>query len=220
MGASTRKTLQLLGATALVAAAVAACSPGDPLRSTGTYPIDVFQEMHYNQTMKAQEPPRFLPPVDSYPIEGGFIPVSAIEDVDSLENPLPADGITMRRGALLFQQNCAACHGFTADGDGPTGIILATYGINQPPAFGDGDGVVVVRQTATTELTPGRAYGSLSGGFGAMPAFEGLLTEEDRWALVTLIDASVADRQAQLDAIRSLPEEERTLELLSLRGEL
>ena len=28
--------------------------------------------MHYNQTVKSQEPPRFLPPEDSYPVEGGL----------------------------------------------------------------------------------------------------------------------------------------------------
>lgn len=214
-----RNTLLLLAA-AVVAVSVAACSPGDPFRSTGAYPIDVFQEMHYNQSQKAQEPPRFLPPEGSYPVEGGFIPVSAIEDVNALENPLPNDSLTMRRGALLFKQNCSACHGFTAAGDGPAGVILADYGINQPPAFGDGEGVVVVRTTATTELTPGNAYGSISGGFAAMPAFEGLLSETDRWALVTLIDATVAERQAALDAINALPEEERTLELLGLREQL
>ncbi len=214
------KPFQLLSAAVLLAAGAAACSPGDPGRSTGAYPIDVFQEMHYAQSLKSQEPPRFLPPEGSYPIEGGFIPVSAIEDVDSLENPLTADPLTLRRAALLFKQNCSACHGFTANGDGPAGVILATYGINQPPAFGEGDGVVVIRKTATTTLTPGNAFGSISGGFGAMPAFEGLLTETDRWALVALIDATVAERQTALDAINSLPEEERTLELLALRGQL
>ena len=78
----------------------------------------------------------------------------------------------------------------------------------------------MIRKTGTSELTPGNAFGSISGGFGAMPAFEGLLTETDRWALVALIDATVAERQTALDAINSLPEEERTLELLALRGQL
>ncbi len=216
----SRKTLALLAAAATAAVVAAACNPGDPFRSTGSYPIDVFQEMHYNQTLKAQEPPRFLPPEGSYPIEGGFLPVSVIDDVNALENPLPDGPMTMRRGALLFKQNCSACHGFTAAGDGPAGLILADYGINQPPAFGEGDGVVVVRTNGTTELTPGNAYGSISGGFAAMPAFEGLLSETDRWAIVTLLDAAVAARQAALESINDIPEEERTLELLGLRGQL
>ena len=53
-----------------------------------------------------------------------------------------------------------------------------------------------------------------------MPAFEGLLTEDDRWALVTLIDLTVAEREAALQGVNDIPEEERTLELLRLRGQL
>ena len=89
-----------------------------------------------------------------------------------------------------------------------------------PPAFGDGEGVVVIRDTGTTEVTPGGAFDSISGGKGFMPAFEPLLTEEDRWALVTLIDATVAQRQAALQSINDIPEEQRALDLLQLRGQL
>ena len=49
-----RNTFLLLTAAVLTASVAAACSPGDPFRSTGSYPIDVFQEMHYNQTQKSQ----------------------------------------------------------------------------------------------------------------------------------------------------------------------
>ena len=53
-----------------------------------------------------------------------------------------------------------------------------------------------------------------------MPAFEGLLSEADRWALVALLDAAVAERQAELQAVNGVPEEQRALELLRLRGQL
>jgi len=43
------------------------------------------------------------------------------------------------------------------------------------------------------------------------------LSEEDRWALVALIEAAAAERAAALDAINSLDEPERTLRLLELR---
>ena len=130
------KTLAFLSAALLVAVVAAACSPGDPFRSTGSYPIDIFQEMHYNQTQKAQEPPRFLPPEDSYPVSGGFIAVRDIEGIDEAENPMAGDAHAVRRGALLFKQNCSACHGDTAGGNGEVGAILATYGVTRPPAFG------------------------------------------------------------------------------------
>ncbi len=215
-----RNILLLLAAAILMASVAAACSPGDPFRSTGSYPIDVFQEMHYNQTVKSQEPPRFLPPEDSYPVEGGYISVSEIENVAELSNPLASDPLAMQRGALLFKQNCSVCHGLTGGGDGYVGGVLSDYGVTRPPAFGDGGGVVVIRDTGTTEVTPGEAFDSISGGKGFMPAFEPLLTVEDRWALVTLIDATVAERQAVLQSIDGIPEEQRTLDLLQLRGQL
>ena len=73
-----RKLFYLLPAL-LIFVLIAGCKPGDPFRSTGTYPIDIFQEMHYNQTYKAQEPPRLLPPSQSYPISGGYIRVADID---------------------------------------------------------------------------------------------------------------------------------------------
>lgn len=220
MQTSRRNTLLLLTAAVVLAAVAAACSPGDPFRSTGSYPIDVFQEMHYNQTMKSQEPPRFLPPEDSYPVEGGYIPVAEIENIAELPNPLAGDPLALHRGALLYKQNCSACHGLIAGGDGYVGGVLGDYGVTRPPAFGDGGGVVVIRDTGTTEVTPGEAFDSISGGKGFMPAFEPLLSVEDRWALVTLIDATVDERRAVLESINGTPEEQRTLDLLRLRGQL
>ncbi len=215
-----RNNALLLAAAALLAALAAACSPGDPFRSTGSYPIDVFQEMHYNQTHKAQEPPRFLPPEDSYPVQGGFIPVEEIENIAEMPNPLDGDPSAMRRGALLYKQNCAACHGLLGGGDGYVGGVLADYNVNRPPAFGGAGGVSVVRDTGTTEIPPGEAYRRVSAGFGFMPAFEALLSETDRWALVSLLDAEIAERQAALQAVNDIPEERRALELLRLRGQL
>lgn len=219
MQISRRNTLLSLIAAAMLASIAAACSPGDPFRSTGSYPIDVFQEMHYNQTVKSQEPPRFLPPEDSYPIEGGFISVDDIENVAELPNPFAGDPVALQRGALLYKQNCSVCHGLTADGDGYVGQELKKYSVTRPPSFGDGEGIIVIRDTGTTELTPGEAFDSISGGQGFMPAFEPLLNVDDRWALVTLIDATVAQRQAALQSINDIPEEQRTLDLLQLRGQ-
>ena len=205
MQISRQKTLLLLTAAVVMASVAAACSPGDPYRSTGSYPIDVFQEMHYNQSQKSQEPPRFLPPEDSYPVEGGYISVDEIENIAELPNPLAGDPIALQRGALLFKQNCSVCHGLIAGGDGYVGGVLNEYSVTRPPAFGDGEGVTVIRDTGTTEVTPGEAFDSISGGKGFMPAFEPLLSEEDRWALVTLIDATVAQRQAVLQSINDIP---------------
>ena len=41
--------------------------------STGTYPIDIFPEMHYQQSYKIQEPPSLSAPPGSVPISGGEV---------------------------------------------------------------------------------------------------------------------------------------------------
>jgi mono/diheme cytochrome c family protein len=217
-----KQTLRL-GAIAIIALLVlAACKPGDPGRSTGAYPIDIFQEMHYNQSQKAQEPPRFMPPEGSYPITGGYIPAPAARSdaARALENPLPADADTIERGALLYIQNCSMCHGDSAQGDGYVGTLFLVT----PPNFDDTERIA--------GLTEGELFASISGGFGFMPAFQGLLTEDDRWALARLAILSPTERQTALaaaNATADVPgiggvardgdnESERTLRLLKLRS--
>ena len=202
------KRATLVAAFVLLAVVAAACKPGDPARSTGAYPIDIFQEMHYNQSFKAGEPPRLLPPEDSYPISGGFIRVGSKAESVGLTSPHPVNAQTLTRGALLYRQNCSMCHGLTAGGDGTVGAKFEAYIGISPPAFDS---------ARVQDLTPGEAYSSVGAGFGFMPAFEGLLSEEDRWALIALIEAATAERSAALDAINGLDEPERTLRLLELR---
>lgn len=206
-----KRPIWLVAAALVSVVLLTACEPGDPARSTGSYPIDVFQEMHYNQSHKAQEPPRFQPPKDSYPVSGGFIAAKNKADSEDLVNPMPKNGTTLTRGALLYKQNCSACHGLTAQGDGFVGNKFGEYGAPEPPAF---------ESTRVTSLTPGEAFSSVSAGFGFMPAFQGLLSEEDRWALVSLIEATATERSRALVAINDKPESERTLQLLELRGSL
>jgi mono/diheme cytochrome c family protein len=196
----------------------AACEPGDPGRSTGSYPIDIMTEMHYNQSVKAQEPPRFSPPEGSVPITGGYIPAPAKADAADMTNPFAGDADALERGALLYRQNCSMCHGITAGGDGYVGIKFGDYPAPTPPAF---------VSDRITLLTPGEAYASVSNGAGFMPAFQGLLNEADRWALVSLIEASASERAAALGAVNATVagesdvenEIKRALRLNELRGE-
>ena len=71
MQTSRRNILLLLTAAVLMASDRCSMLSGRPLplKRVPTS-IDVFQEMHYNQSQKSQEPPRFLPPEDSYPVGG------------------------------------------------------------------------------------------------------------------------------------------------------
>jgi mono/diheme cytochrome c family protein len=201
---STKQQSMWLLIVAMAAMVVfAACEPGDPGRSTGSYPIDIFQEMHYNQTVKAQEPPRFSAPEDSIPVSGGYIAAPAKADAANLVNPLAGDANALERGALLYKQNCSMCHGATAGGDGYVGVKFGDNGARTPPDFSS---------LRITQLTPGETYASLSNGAGFMPPFQGLLNEADRWALVSLIEATATERTAALDAVNTVAADEDDIE--------
>ncbi|WP_245473315.1 cytochrome c/FTR1 family iron permease [Bradyrhizobium zhanjiangense] len=92
------------------------------------------------------------------------------------------------RGAALFGQNCAACHGDAGDGHGPDAVKLDT----PPIAFTDGERA---RQRSVFAL-----YQVITQGLDgtAMPSFDGLPTD-DRWALAlyashfAFVDAAAAE---------------------------
>ncbi|WGS21077.1 MULTISPECIES: cytochrome c/FTR1 family iron permease [unclassified Bradyrhizobium] len=76
------------------------------------------------------------------------------------------------RGATLFSQNCASCHGEAGDGHGPDAVKLDT----PPIAFTDAERA---RQRSVFAL-----YQVITQGLDgtAMPSFDGL-PSDDRWAL-------------------------------------
>ncbi|WP_091889647.1 cytochrome c/FTR1 family iron permease [Bradyrhizobium sp. Rc2d] len=92
------------------------------------------------------------------------------------------------RGAALFGQNCAACHGDAGDGHGPDAVKLDT----PPIAFTDAERA---RQRSVFAL-----YQVITQGLDgtAMPSFDSLPTD-DRWALAlyashfAFVDAAAAE---------------------------
>ncbi|MDQ3135966.1 MAG: FTR1 family protein [Gemmatimonadota bacterium] len=85
---------------------------------------------------------------------------------------LPAHTPSLVRGAEIYQVNCASCHGALGGGDGP----LAA-GMDPAPAN-------LADASALRDVSPLDYYRRISiGTVGtAMPAFEGRLPAEDRWA--------------------------------------
>ena len=63
-----RSRLALLALMAGYALLLIGCSRILP--SSGTYPVDFFPEMHYQQSFKIQEPPSLSAPTGSVPITG------------------------------------------------------------------------------------------------------------------------------------------------------
>jgi len=157
--------------------------------STGSYPRDVFTEMHYQQSYRSQEPPRLAPPRDSVPVTGREI-VYTFDEYKTLQVPAAvAAGYDPARASKLYRVNCALCHGAQGKGDGPMRAFLTGF----PPADLTGP----ASQTSTEgELFGFINYGGRIGFAAAqrgiespspMPAFSKLLTAEERWLLVLFI---------------------------------
>ena len=159
--------------------------------STGSYPLDIFPEMHYHQSYKIQEPPSLSAPPDSVPITGREVLFSFAES-KNVTSPFPSSNATRQRGGKLFQVNCASCHGVTGEGNGPMQAKLKESGYPGAPAN--------LTTGATTKRPDGEVFYIISHGWAAtlvaqglsesaaskflMPPFRKLISEDDRWMIV------------------------------------
>ncbi|MEO8945364.1 MAG: cytochrome c/FTR1 family iron permease [Gemmatimonadaceae bacterium] len=90
---------------------------------------------------------------------------------------LPSAPLDTMAGHQLFTQNCAACHGTRALGDGPQAHGLSTAA----PAIGSAP--------STPQLTPSLAYDVVSVGVRgtAMQAFGASLSAQQRWNVINYV---------------------------------
>lgn len=98
---------------------------------------------------------------------------TAPAEVARRANPVPADSFSLSRGRVLFEANCAGCHGPRGRGDGPAAARLETL----PP-----DLTAMARQH-----TDGDFAWKIATGRGAMPPWKGILTENQIWDLVNFV---------------------------------
>lgn len=100
----------------------------------------------------------------------------------SFSNPLPRTRETVDRGAAVYDQSCATCHGSTGEGDGDAGRNLSP-----PPA-----NLAWLTQMPMVQWDPFMYWTVAEGGaqFGtAMPAFKEALPEDDIWAVIAYVQA-------------------------------
>ena len=183
---SLRNNKILLGSLLMISLALLATGC-----STGSYPLDIFPEMHYHQSYKIQEPPSLSAPPDSVPITGREILFSFAES-KNVTSPFPSSSATQQRGGKLFQVNCASCHGVSGEGNGPMQAKLKESGYPGAPAN--------LTTGATTKRPDGEIFYIISHGWAAtlvaqglsesaaskflMPPFRKLISEDDRWMIV------------------------------------
>ncbi len=97
-------------------------------------------------------------------------------------NPLPKSAATIARGARVYAQHCASCHGVTGLGDGPDGLALSP----RPASLAWLSRMPIIRWDPFmywTVAEGGAAFDT------AMPAFRGKLSRDDRWAAIAYIQA-------------------------------
>ena len=99
-----------------------------------------------------------------------------------MSNPVPDTTASIDAGRSLFQANCAICHGSRALGDGPQAFTLNPKPFNLQ---------VHVPLHATGEVFYWVSNGVANTG---MPAWEGKLSEEQRWQIIRYLDALAAKR--------------------------
>lgn len=110
-------------------------------------------------------------PARSIPVDGpAYIPGGIAP-----ENPVPADAVSLARGAALYAIHCQMCHGVDHDGRGPVGNLFQTT----RPA--DLNSVLV------QSLSDGGIFLVISNGFNLMPALNENLTVRECWDLVNFV---------------------------------
>lgn len=109
------------------------------------------------------------------------IPESARQRI----NPLQPTESSLRPARLVYDEDCAQCHGSTGKGDGPEAKL-------HDPLPAD-----LTDPKTTHALTDGEIFYQISEGRRPMPSFKRRLTEDQRWQLVLLVRSFAAPREPQ-----------------------
>jgi mono/diheme cytochrome c family protein len=122
--------------------------------------------------------PSFRPMSDPLPVPADSIPVEGpayVPGMGAPVNPVPADEVSLSRGAQLFGIHCSLCHGPGGQGNGPVAIYLQ----NKP---------VDLTAPAVQNLSDGAIFMVISGGVAdKMPALNENLTVRERWDVVNYV---------------------------------
>jgi len=97
-------------------------------------------------------------------------PKSAID----MKNPFAGDALAAAKGKMKFYQMCAICHGMKGDGKGGGGVSL-----NPRPAN--------FLSIDIKNEPDGALFWKMTEGNPPMASYKELLTEDERWQLVTYI---------------------------------
>jgi mono/diheme cytochrome c family protein len=100
----------------------------------------------------------------------------------NLQNPIQPTPASIADGKVVYEHNCAFCHGEDAKGDGPVGQVFAPI----PPDLTEAkDGNQP--QKDPTALTDGELFYYITMGPGTMPSFANRLNTKERFDLINYL---------------------------------
>lgn len=135
--------------------------------------INWRSNMEVQVSILPQEGPRKWAPADSV----SFVAPSIPKTGELPTNPVPADPVSLTRGAELFDRNCAVCHGAQGKGDGPVTQFWKA----------DAKRPANLTDPRIAQQTDGALYVTISQGFGAMPPLRENLSVRERWDVVNYV---------------------------------
>lgn len=106
----------------------------------------------------------------------------------TMTNPLPKSRATIRRGGIIYAQQCQSCHGAKGKGDGPEGLKLSP----RPGDLAWLSEMQVSKSDAYMYWTIAEGGAPIS---STMPAFKHDLTPEEIWSVSAYIQAHLPIRR-------------------------
>ena len=129
--------------------------------------------MEDQPAVENQQAPRRSAPAEAVRFDGPSLAKTGELPV----NPVPADAVSLERGAELFARNCALCHGAGGLGDGS--ITQYWKPEMKKPAN--------LTEARMKTMSDGSLYLTISQGFGTMPPLNVNLNVRERWDVVNYV---------------------------------
>ena len=162
-----QKFMLILSILVIAGILVSACSTSQPAPTATETQVE---EEHEEEAEHMDDEDEHLPEEHE---EGGH---TVSDEAAAVPNPISASDESMASGGEIFATNCALCHGETGEGDGPAASALAV-----PPADLHEDHVQVLTDGALFYII------SHSEPESPMPAWEDILSEDERWHVVNFL---------------------------------
>lgn len=176
------------------------CQSG--ITQRGTYPIEIFSEMHYSLAYKNQEPPRMDTVISAEPYVS---PNNRSNDPSPILDMNSKFTYDPKIGSEIYRINCSFCHGANGMGDGAVAphissddSFYATTPTDEVPGSGNGPYKAVPElhnlverlkgeDKAINRLTYMLKMESGSIALGPMPSFLWVFTKEQRNQIINYI---------------------------------